>query len=177
MGITRWCLIAALMIGLVGVGRSAFATPRQPVSVHVRAGNAPIATLIRQASERSHTFRSLLDTINASDSIVYIEPGRCGMRACFVNVTKAGSHRMLWVMLNLRGVDCDLMGLIGHELQHTVEVLADPRVTNATAMHFFYSQMADERSDGRVFETIAATKAGEAVRDEVRQTGRCTNLR
>jgi len=168
-----------MMTMLAGVGRPAVATPGQAVSVRVRASNAAIVTLIQHASERSNTFRGLLNTINASDGIVYIEPGMCGhgMRACFVNVTKAGSNRMLWVMVDARGVDCDVMGLIGHELQHTVEVLSDPRVTDATAMHFFYEQMADEQSDGRVFETIAATKAGETVREEVRHRSRCTKIR
>src|SRR6185295_9342955 len=95
------------------------AETEQSVSDRVRTDNAAIATLIHHASVRSKTFRGLLNTINASDGIIYIEPGICGhgMRACFINVTKAGSNRMLWVMVDARGVDCDLMGLIGHELQ------------------------------------------------------------
>src|SRR4029077_18116505 len=113
----------------------------------------------------------LIDTIKASDGIVLIEEGKCGrgMRACFVTVTMAGPNRMLWVKLDLRGVDCDLMGLIGHELQHTVEVLGDPSLTDITSMSFSYSNKSDGRSGGPAFETDAAIKTGEAVRAEVRR--------
>ena len=176
-GTRRNLLIALVVTELAGVGRPAVATPGQAVNVRIRAGNAAIATLIEHASERSTTFRGLLTTINASDGIVYIEPGMCGhgMRACFVNVTKAGSNRMLWVMLDARGVDCDLMAVIGHELQHTIEVLGDPAVTNTTTMYFFYGQRADAGSRP-AFETIEAKRVGEAVRAEVRQASRCTKL-
>ena len=82
---------------------------------------------------------------------------------------------MLWVMVDARGVDCDLMGSIGHELQHTVEVLGDSTVTSTEAMYFFYSQRADAGSRP-AFETIAAKRAGETVSAEVRQASRCTKL-
>jgi hypothetical protein len=172
-------MLGVMMPGLASLGRPAVATPGQAVSVHVRGGNAAIATLIQHASERSNTFRGLGDTIDASDGIVYIESGTCGhgMRACFMNVTMAGSNRVFWVMVDLRGVDCDLMGLIGHELQHTVEVLGNPSITSSTEMYFFYRQNPDGRSGGPAFETDAAIKVGEAVRTEVRRTGPCSKLR
>src|SRR5262249_29993216 len=92
------------------------ATPNQSASDrdHVRAINPTIAMLIQHARERSHTFRDLLDRINGSDGIVYVEPGKCreGMHGCLVNVTMAGPTRLLWVKVDLRGNDCDLMGLI-----------------------------------------------------------------
>jgi hypothetical protein len=175
-GTRRNLLVALMMTELAGVGRLGVATSGQAVSVRIRAGNAAIATLIQHASERSHTFRGLEETISASDGIVYIEPGTCGrdMRACFVNVTMAGSNRILWLMVDVRGVDCDLMGLIGHELQHAVEVLGDPSITSGTEMYFFYRENPDGRSGGPAFETDAAIKADETVRAEVRRRGRCT---
>lgn len=142
----------------------------EAVNGRVRTSNGGIAALVRQAHEQSRTFRSLVATINASDGIVFIEPGRCkhGRRACFVTVTMAGHTRVLWVKLDTRGADQELMGLIGHELQHTVEVLAAPRVNSPIAMYAFYSQQADTQRGGPVFETQAAIQAGESVRAEVR---------
>ena len=175
---TRRNLVVALMVTeLAGVGRPAVATSGQAVSIRVRTSNAPIATLIQHASERSNTFRGLVNTINASDGIVYVEPGACGhgMRACFVNVTKAGSNRMLWVMVDARGVDCDLMGLIGHELQHTIEVLGNPHVTDFASMYNFYSSELNP-GGSFPFETTEAKRVGEAVRAEVRRASRCTKL-
>jgi hypothetical protein len=154
------------------------ATSDHGASEHVRTTSAIIATLIQHATEHSHTFRDLVQAISASDGIVYIEEGACahGRRSCFVNVTKAGPNRMLWVMLDLRGVDCDLMGLVGHELQHTLEVLGDPHVTGFATMYNFYSREADP-GHSFPFETIEAKRTGEAVRDEVRQKSRCTKVR
>ena len=167
----RYLFLAAVMSGLAGAA-PAFA--QATGDVRVRTSNAAIAALVQHATQTSRTFRGLVDTINASDGIVYIEDGRCshGRRACFVAVTRAGELRILWVKLDTRGGDDDLIELIGHELRHTVEVLAAPRVTSAFAMYFFYSQSADTRRSGAVFETLAAIKAGEAVRAEIDREGR-----
>jgi len=172
-------LLAGLLIsGIAEIGNPRTARSGQTVNDHVRSGNPAIATLIQRASERSNTFRSLLESIKASDGIVYIEQGTCGhgMRSCLVKVTMAEPNRILWVMVDTRGDDCLLMGLIGHELQHTVEVLSNPTVTSTAALYFFYRDHADAgRSPG--FETIAAKRTGEAVRSEVRQTNRCIKIR
>jgi hypothetical protein len=170
-------LLLALAVTAL-IARPATATPAQVAGEHVRVSNEAIVSLVAQASERSNTFRGLVNTINTSDGIVYIEPGRCehGMKACFVDITMAGPTRILWVMVQTHGKDCDLMGLIGHELQHAVEVLGDPQVTSSRAMYFFYSQHADAGTSP-AFETIAAKRTGEAVTAEVRHKSRCTNLR
>ena len=56
----------------------------------------------RQGDERSATFRALIDAINASDGIVYVEAGECGhdVTACLVGVTSAGAYRMLWIKVD-----------------------------------------------------------------------------
>jgi hypothetical protein len=171
-------LVALITLGLAGPGRAAFAgMPDQMPSDHLRSSSAVIATLIQQATDRSHTFRGLVDTINDSDGIVYVEEGKCshGMRACFVNVTMAGPNRLLWVMVDTHGVDCDLMGLIGHELRHTIEVLGDPHVTSFSAMYFFYTREV-EPGGTFPFETREAKDTGEAVRAEVRGKRSCGKI-
>jgi hypothetical protein len=169
--ITWHLMVGLMMSGLVGAGRPAIAAGAEtPAVSRVRASTAAIARLIHQASERSKTFRGLVETIDASDGIVYVEEGTCGhgVRACFVTVTMAGPTRMLWVKVDTRKVDSDLMSSIGHELRHTIEVLGTRTVTSQIAMYFFYSQMVQAQAGGRAFETAAAVEAGEAVRAEVR---------
>ena len=171
---TRQVMVGVMMTGLVGAGRPAFAAGAEtPAVSRVRSGSVAITALIQQASERSTTFRALVEAINASDGIVYVEEGTCGhgVRACFVTVTMAGTNRILWVKVDTRKADSDLMWLIGHELRHTIEVLSNRTVTSQVAMYFFYSQMVQAQAGGRAFETAAATEAGDAVRAEVRQHG------
>lgn len=127
---TRQVMVGLMMTGLVGAGRPVFAAGVDaPATGRVRSSSPALVALMEQASERSETFRSLVDQINASDGIVYVEEGQCGhgVRACFVAVTKAGANRMLRVKVDTRKADWDLMGSIGHELRHTIEVLNNPK--------------------------------------------------
>ena len=139
----------------------------------VRSSRPWIVALIEQAIERSRTFRTLVDTINASDGIVYVEEGHCGhgVRACFVSVTIAGPNRLLWVRVDTHKADWDLMGDIGHELRHAIEVLSDPTVRNDETLYVFYALNPDSRSYGTpdAFETDAAIGAGLDVRAELRR--------
>ena len=84
---TRHLMVGLMMTGLVGAGRPAIAAGAgHAASGRVRSSSAAIAALVQQASERSKTFRGLVETINASDGIVYVEDGTCGhgVLACFV---------------------------------------------------------------------------------------------
>ena len=163
-----------LTVGLIlALGLTQRAAASQAMGVtSVRSSSPWLVALIEQASERSQTFRGLVETINASDGIVYVEEGPCGhgVRACFVSVTAAGPNRFLWVRVDTHKADWDLMGDIGHELRHTIEVLSDPTIRSDTKMYLFYALNGPNRSHGaHAFETDAATEAGLAVRSEVRQ--------
>ena len=162
---------AAVVVAIVRAGGAmARVDAAGTAGTHVRSSNPALAGLIRQATERSATFRGLVEVINASDGIVYVEQGDCGhgVRACLAAVAAAGSNRLLRVKVDTRKADWDLMGSIGHELQHVVEVLGDPSVTSSAAMYFFYTRKG-RRGTTDAFETNAAVDAGHAVRTEVRR--------
>lgn len=127
-----------------------------------------LAAIVTQAIDRSTTFRQLVEAIGETDGIVYVEHGRCGhgVRACLLAVTSAGANRIVRVRVAANKADWDLMGSVGHELQHAVEVLGNPAITSTIAMHLFYLR-AGHRV-GNVFETAAAIRAGNNVRAEVR---------
>ena len=141
--------------------------------LHVRSANSALVSLIQQATERSATFRSLIETINASDSFVFVDEGDCGhgVRACFVSVTASKTNRYMRVIVDMRKADWDLMGSIGHELRHTIEVIGNPQVRDNTAKYFFYEQIGSHGM-ARARETQAATDAGNTVRSEVRKFNR-----
>ena len=167
----RQLTVAMMMTGLIGAGRPVVAASMDAPAVdRVRSTNAVIGRVLKEASDRSQAFRRLVETINASDGTVFVEEGQCGqgVRACLVTVTMAGANRNLWVKVDTDTADVDLMGSIGHELQHAIEVLSDRTVTSGTAMYFFYLKKGS-RSQTGTFETRAAVAAGEAVRTEVRK--------
>ena len=189
MAHTARILVAGIVMAgaLVSAKHSEAAKPQvdadavRPVAVAARAGvrteSPTVANLIGQATQHSATFRELIDTIEASDGIVYVNEGECarGVRACLLHmVTVAGPWRRLWVHVDTQRPDWDLMGSIGHELHHATEVLSDRRVTSNLAVVQFF------RTEGRVtngtFETGAAVDAGFAVRAEVREALRTGRL-
>jgi hypothetical protein len=139
-------------------------------------GDPSISALIREATGRSATFRRLVETIDATDGIVYVEHGKCrlGAQAYLIpSVTMAGPHRVLRIVVNKRRDPTAVMASIGHELRHAVEVLHDRTVTSDRAIYSFY-QREGFRS-GERFETAAAVQAGSQVFDEL--TGRAGDER
>ena len=106
----------------------------------VRTDNPALAAVIQDGIRRSATFRGIVEAIDASDGIVFVEQGRCGhgVRACLaLSVKLAGPNRLLRVVVDVRKPDWDLMGSIAHELQHAVEVLSDPSVRSNGAIYLF----------------------------------------
>jgi hypothetical protein len=165
--------VTAAVLGMPGLSAAADAVPGNQPMAHVRSSSSDLIALIEQAGERSATFRGLVETINGSDSIVFVEAGECGhgVRACFVSVAASGAFRYMRVVVDTRKADWDLMGSIGHELRHTIEVIGAPRVRDNASKHFFYEQIGT-RGTATARETQAAVDAGNTVRAEVRHFNR-----
>jgi len=145
-----------------------------PQTSHVRSSNPALVALIHQAAERSATFHSIVETIDASDSFVFVEQGDCGhgVRACFVSVTASTTYRYMRVIVDTRKADWDLMGSIGHELRHTIEVIGEPGIRDNFAKYFFYEHTGTQGTASGARETQAAVDAGNTVRSEVRKFNR-----
>jgi len=135
---------------------------------HIRTTDPKVAGVIQRAFDGSATFRKLVAVIDASDSYVYVEAGRCShsVRACFVSVTASDTNRYMRVVVDTGRRDTELIGLIAHELRHTVEVIGERWVRSSDAKYHFYERTAMHTAGG-THETVAAIKAGETVRSEV----------
>jgi hypothetical protein len=152
-----------------GAGSDDIAEGPSPIP-RVRSSDSALVGLIAQATRGSETFRSLITSIQASNGIVYVEPGRCGhgVRACLkIWMQVSGPNRFLRIVIDRSPSDRDLqvMGSLGHELQHAVEVLSEPAVTNGPTMYNFLRRTASNHSNR--FETTAAVNAGNDVIDEL----------
>ena len=130
--------------------------------VRIRSHSARIKDAIAEGTARSATFRRLVETISAGDSIVYVDEGECrhSVAACLLlSVTIAGSYRVLQIRVNLRKAPgCKLVELIGHEFQHVVEVLAERRVRNNSQIYHLFGRIGSSGL-GR-FETEEAVNVG-----------------
>jgi len=58
------------------------------------------------------------------------------VRACLVAVTSAESARFVWLKVDLRTADAELISRMGHELSHALEVIEEPTVRDNGSMFF-----------------------------------------
>lgn len=134
-------------------------------------GDAQIAHLINEGIHMSPTFRSLVERIDATNGIVYVQRGNCrhGARACLVlTIQVAGRNRILRVLVKVRRERLELIAAIGHELHHTADVLANPFVTTTEGMFFHFLNGRESMSITGRFETIEAVRAGMQIENELR---------
>ena len=137
----------------------------------VRSEDSRLAGLIDRGIRHSATFRLLIESIETTDGVVYVEPGGCprGVRACLrMSVQMSGPNRLLRISIDMRHdkSDLEVIASIGHELRHAIEGLSERAVTNSDRLYNFFRRYAP--TDGASFETTAAVKIGDVIRNELR---------
>ena len=159
---------ALALVMALAVVEVAGAETGSPTGSRVRASSPAVAAAITAATEQSSTFRGLLDAINATDGIVYLEEGRCGhgVRSCLAAVMDAGANRVVRIRIGKYSSALSMMTAIGHELRHALEVLSNPDIRSTEAMQQFYLRNGS-RGPGGAMETYAALVAGDSVRAEL----------
>jgi hypothetical protein len=143
--------------------------PARATDWHVRSSESDYAQLIRHGYERSATIRQLVDSLNASDVVVYVEPqfARRGSGGYLLHsVASAGGRRYLRVRLRVGGGDKTL-AILAHELQHAYEVAQVRDVHDRDAMTALFARLDNGMCRGACYETDAAQEIQRAVADEL----------
>jgi len=112
---------------------------------HVRSSDDRLLKILRDGVARSATVRDLIDVLNRSDVIVYLE-SRGKMRtglAAYLNhqIVTAGSHRYLKVVVNRELARDRLTGVIAHELQHAREVAEATDVRSSADLRTLFKRL------------------------------------
>ena len=127
--------------------------------------------LVREGLERSLTIRRLVDGIERSDIIVYLEL-RTDMPTGLVGslrfIARGTTDRFLQIRLNRRHEWSTLLAFLGHELQHAAEVAATPDVRSADGLRAFYRR-AGIRVGPDAYDSRAAQDTGRLVHAELRR--------
>jgi hypothetical protein len=173
---------AAIVLGVTLAASTAAADTPQPFVYdnphrHVRPTSSPARELIETGLAQSVTFRRLVHEIEASDVIVYVQleprlPTGIGGVLEFMGV--GGNTRFLRILLGRQFHRPTLVALLGHELQHAVEVADAPGVRSATQLEALYRSIGHPVGQHR-YDSVAARFAGQTVRDEL--IGRAVNAR
>jgi len=153
---------------------SASARASTDITSHVRSSSPALLQLIAEGSERSTTFRRLVDTLNMSSTIVYVEFGFCAfghLDGCLLPyVTESHGTKFVRAIVTpdrTRRTHDQLLALVGHELQHVVEVTEHEEVVDVRSMQTMFDRIGTPLKTGKGYETSAAREVGDAVLAEV----------
>jgi hypothetical protein len=159
-------------------GLGLFLAAQDRPTQHVRSSDAGILALINSGLARSGTFRQLVDTLNESDVIVYVEPQatresrqiqRELLDAYLIHhVVNQGGYRYLRVVLGARGAERRLIAVLAHELQHAVEIARAPEVRDDAKLEDFFSRSSlSFGCTGTCYETQDAKDLQRRVSEEL----------
>ena len=155
-------IAAALMVQVEAADQ---AGPREAArNAHVRTEDPAVSILVEEGVRRSPTFRALIDELETSDVVVYVDR-RCCLshdEAGFVAfVASVGGCRYLAIHIDARQSHDQMLAMIGHELRHAVEIANSPEVVNEPALAALYERIGFPRDSGvRRFDSHAAIAAG-----------------
>ena len=163
---------ATLLAGLATATLGAAGRPTPNPTAHVRAMQPAGAELLETGMARSATFRRLVNRIERSDVIVYIDlrpdmPDHLGGTLRFV--VRSATDRFLRIQLNRALSEGALVAFLGHELQHAVEVAEAPDISSAEDLRGLYRRVG-VRTGPDSYDSIAAREAGYTVREELVRT-------
>jgi hypothetical protein len=136
---------------------------------HIRTVNNSVHKLLRSGFKRSPSFAALVRRLQASDVYVYIEelpklPGSLDGR--MMMLPRAHEHRYVRIQIVLRGSPEDSVAVLGHELQHAVEVAEAEDVIDDEGMVRLYQKIG-MRGGAHLYDTAAAQEMGRTVRREM----------
>ena len=139
----------------------------------LRALDHRLGDLVEQGLARSPTLRALQAHLQQSQVIIYLE-WSSRLPANLVGRTRimgaGGGYRYLSVQLDDRLSKLDELAVLGHELQHAVEIADDPGVVDEASLAGLYRRIGSEASSGMAslwFETQEAIDAGRRVHSEL----------
>jgi len=136
----------------------------------VRATDPRVKHYLAEGFERSVTFARLLTTLNATDVIVYVErvmtlPHDTMGRLTIVPVATAARYLRIQIRADLSTAEA--IALIGHEMQHALEVADAPLVRDSGGLIALYERIGHSSGGEHVYDTEAAQNTGRQVRREL----------
>ena len=136
---------------------------------HVRTQDRSVRQLLKRGFNRSATFAGLMARLEQSNVIVYVEevprlPGFMDGR--MLMLPTAHGQRYVRIQIVLRGTLVESVALLGHELQHAVEVAQEAEVDDQAKLAALYQRIG-QSGGAHVYDTIAAQEIGRLIRREL----------
>jgi hypothetical protein len=162
--------LALLVAIALSLGASMAFPGRWSTIRNVRSTQERTLQILDAGAERSPTIARLLATLEQSDVIVYVQtvpdlaPSIHG-RMMLMNA--GGGRRYVRIDIRQSLAPREMLAIIGHELQHAVEIARARDVRDDHSMIELYRRIGVNRDARSHFETRAARAAGYQVRSEL----------
>jgi hypothetical protein len=163
-------LIASTL--LLPRGARAAADP-DPLKPRLRPADAQMRELLARGLETSASLRALVERLYASDVVVYLRCARLPphLDGQLTFVSSGGGLRYLVVRIAWDRGATRRIAVLGHELQHAVEIAERPAIVDQATLAREYGRFGFEREGigpvATAFDTAAAINAGDRVWREV----------
>lgn len=140
----------------------------EAIAHHVRSTDSRVQGWLRIGAAESQTFRSLLNTLANSDLIVHVQSvDRLMTAGQTYFVTATATVRYIRIEVAFHGNVNEIVALIGHELQHAVEIAEEPRIRDRQALSLFYKGMPGNSMSTTEYDSVAARVIEDRVRREM----------
>lgn len=178
------CLVAAFLLPGPSAHAIGAAEPSATASddealtgepTQVRVDDERLRSLLLQGLQASATLRTLVRQLEQSDLIVYIrlDPelrGAINGRLQFVS--KTSQNRFVQIRIAHLGSKFKQIALMGHELQHALEVAQTPAIVDQASFHREYDRIGYVTGAGGVrgavtYETAEATAVTDRILREL----------
>lgn len=157
-------MLAALLLTTAVVAERG---PKPIHDRHVRPMSDFAHTIVDDALARSPTIRHLVDVIEQSDAIVYINfEYHTPALGVTQMLTATPYGRFISIAIDITLSADRREEILGHELQHATEIIAAPDVRDAAGMQALFKKIGWSLRD-KEFETAAAMDTEMIVRREL----------
>lgn len=141
-------------------------------SSHVRSVERGVVAALADGISRSPTLHRLVQLLNRSDVIVYIQlvdrlPTTTRGQTLFA--ADRGNVRYVRIQLKQGLPQDEFLQILGHELQHAAEIAENRQVRCSATLVKLYRRLGAGHSGPSQFETAAALDAGYQVISELRR--------
>jgi len=161
------------LLGLAGaLASSASLRVNDPAgTTRVRVQEPELAGLVQEGIDRSVTFRRLVQRIDETDGIVYVQSGACSISAVagclLLDVTEVAHARYLHIHVTAQPTRPEQrITIVGHELQHAYEILSRRSVRTTADAYALFIRIGSAGSI-RSFETDEAQRVEGAIAQEL----------
>jgi hypothetical protein len=141
----------------------------------VRTSDARLQSAIDHGMRFSPTFQDLVDRLERSDVVVYVEAdprSQDGLAGRLLFISAQGGTRYVLVRVAVFADRAQQIAILGHELRHAVEVADAPAIVDRRSLERAYERFGYENPwslvQGRAFDTHAAVDTGLRVLREIR---------